>query len=120
MRRRPPRSTLTGTLLTSTTLFRSASRLGRKSLYSDPVSACVFLARAKSAVLARGLKASTRDRILDAITFDHTCVSDRSGANGEGDREEHTSELQSLMRISYAVFCWKKIKQYSATMLSYM
>src|SRR3546814_14000656 len=84
MRRRPPRSTLTGTLLTSTTLFRSASRLGRKSVYSDPVSACVFLARAKSAVLARGLKASTRDRILDAITFDHTCVSDRSGANGEG------------------------------------
>src|SRR3546814_13527462 len=51
---------------------------------SDVCSSDLFLARAKSAGLARGLKAITRDRILDAITFDHTCVSDRSGANGEG------------------------------------
>src|SRR3546814_5978105 len=52
-----------------------------------------------------------------------TCLIARRGARaaegmlavrweGEGDRsEEHTSELQSLMRISYAVFCWKKKKQ---------
>ena len=61
-----------------------AARLGRRSVYSDRVSACVFIAKAKSAALFLGLAPETRDRILEAITFDHTCVSDAVGANGEG------------------------------------
>src|SRR3546814_7389453 len=84
MIRRPPRSTRTDTLFPYTTLFRSTSR-------SPP-----------GAPLAKGLVAvtlkppSTRSiRPLD---------SSQSLARSE----EHTSELQSLMRISYAVFCLKK------------
>jgi len=61
-----------------------AARLGRRSVYSDRVSACVFIAKAKSAALSHGLSPDTRDRILEAITFDHTCVSDAVGSNGEG------------------------------------
>src|SRR3546814_7884388 len=51
----------------------------------------------------RWTKAGIWDRIMDAVTVAH-----------DGDRsEEHTSELQSLMRISYAVFCLKKKKPHN-------
>src|SRR3546814_9851234 len=73
MKRRPPRSTRTDTLLPDTTLFRS----GRVSV---------------AAWGCRGEGARRRPRAARRHT--------RS--------EEHTSELQSLMRISYAVFCLKK------------
>src|SRR3546814_5339872 len=81
MIRRPPRSTRTDTLFPYTTLFRSAM--------SAPV-------RRTGACRA----ASTPSR---------WCRSARH--HREGRSEEHTSELQSLMRISYAVFCLKKKKQ---------
>src|SRR3546814_5529730 len=89
MIRRPPRSTRTDTLFPYTTLFRSPAR--------------------ESAVEAAG-----RDGRADA---GWRCrVRDVSGASagskdtptGAARSEEHTSELQSLMRISYAVFCLKK------------
>src|SRR3546814_5651978 len=88
MIRRPPRATRTDTLFPYTTLFRSA-RLVQQS--KDM------------------LNNSTRDSLLClslcccVLKFDHPAGS-RS--------EEHTSELQSLMRISYAVFCMKKKKIY--------
>src|SRR3546814_10323301 len=90
MIRRPPRSTRTDTLFPYTTLFRSpAGRFPRPSN-----SRCRRLRRAlqgrRSAAAMRGL-------------------SERS--------EEHTSELQSLMRISYAVFCLKKKKTVFATLI---
>src|SRR3546814_10038120 len=84
--RRPPRSTRTDTLFPYTTLFRS----GRRHRHQD----------------APELPAR-RDRL---------CAHDPREASGDGRRralgrsEEHTSELQSLMRISYAVFCLKKKK----------
>src|SRR3546814_12915007 len=82
MIRRPPRSTRTDTLFPYTTLFRSASRL-------PGVSSTLALAR----------RALAEGTTLDALTR----------AIGDAPRsEEHTSELQSLMRISYAVFCLKK------------
>src|SRR3546814_4719118 len=100
MIRRPPRSTRTDTLFPYTTLFRSRS--GR----SPPRSFRRFLG-----VLAEWLpvwsdvpahlQAVTRDLPWSGSTFPETV--DRS--------EEHTSELQSLMRISYAVFCLKKKKK---------
>jgi SAM-dependent methyltransferase len=68
----------------SGTTTLEAARLGRRGVYSDRVSACVFLTSAKLATSTRGLAAETRDRILKAITFDHTCVSDAFGSNGEG------------------------------------
>src|SRR3546814_6049866 len=84
MIRRPPRSTRTDTLFPYTTLFRSrqTSRAGTKVGLSDPV---VLYGRA----IAQRIKGTP------GIT---------------GRSEEHTSELQSLMRISYAVFCLKKKK----------
>src|SRR3546814_7529943 len=81
MIRRPPRSTRTDTLFPYTTLFRS-DRLARPGKGVEPDAERDFLLGRD--VDHRGLQ------LLD----------ERS--------EEHTSELQSLMRISYAVFCLKK------------
>src|SRR3546814_10086474 len=91
MRRRPPRSTRTDTLFPYTTLFRSRKTLefdtpvmGRFSYHPLAIQKYQFL------VAVERLKLG----VLTAF------VATRS--------EEHTSELQSLMRISYAVFCLKK------------
>src|SRR3546814_16790402 len=85
MIRRPPRSTRTDTLFPYTTLFRS----GRGMIRTINRNEIVLETR------------------LDAVALDHlhefACKERRS--------EEHTSELQSLMRISYAVFCLKKKKK---------
>src|SRR3546814_16582659 len=97
MIRRPPRSTRTDTLFPYTTLFRSP--LGRPRP-----------AGLRQAALGRAARAGGRGRLG---------VPARSGAVGHEApepssvtrSEEHTSELQSLMRISYAVFCLKKKKQ---------
>jgi len=74
----------------SGTTTLEAARLGRRSVYSDRISSCVFLTRAKLAAITRGLSPATRDRILEAITFDHMCVSDAAGLNGEGGDEALT------------------------------
>src|SRR3546814_7945176 len=83
MIRRPPRSTRTYTLFPYTTLFRSYA--GK----APAVSRCPF---SLSSDLVAGFW------LINAKSLDEAI--DRS--------EEHTSELQSLMRISYAVFCLKK------------
>src|SRR3546814_10201591 len=93
MIRRPPRSTRTDTLFPYTTLFRSQA-CGRESL--------VFLGKFYCAV---------HKNPLDCLrTWDYITVTPVRS-------EEHTSELQSLMRISYAVFCLKK-KQTKNTQLN--
>src|SRR3546814_2715426 len=96
MIRRPPRSTRTDTLFPYTTLFRSRMvktisrmRPGQRSASQPAVNPPTPLPRPISIVP----KTSCSDRPPLAATM-------RS--------EEHTSELQSLMRISYAVFCLKK------------
>src|SRR3546814_6499297 len=100
MIRRPPRSKRTDTLFPYTTLFRSVIRFDRPNVqYEQPLYSAV----------SRAL-----ERRPDAF-FDVVAVSPQSGNAGRAalinDRsEEHTSELQSLMRISYAVFCLKKKK----------
>src|SRR3546814_7853669 len=102
MIRRPPRSTRTDTLFPYTTLFRSPARRRR--------------APAGSSVLrpARALPGWRRRR---TIADRHSPARRRGGRAGRESgmvrrrrSEEHTSELQSLMRISYAVFCLKKKK----------
>src|SRR3546814_3713099 len=92
MIRRPPRSTRTDTLFPYTTLFRSL------------VHAAQLLA-----ALARRLEADARDAAHFGIGIAHGVEAFALAA--EGRSEEHTSELQSLMRISYAVFCLKKKKK---------
>src|SRR3546814_3319036 len=90
MIRRPPRSTRTDTLFPYTTLFRSYF-----SLYVDEVQ---HFGRGMRQVAAGLLSLeSSRETAKNATSF-------------SGRSEEHTSELQSLMRISYAVFCLKKKK----------
>src|SRR3546814_2303004 len=98
MRRRPPRSTRTDTLFPYTTLFRSHRQ-------------CVVVERAEPAGAARWYRdraAGVRQVRLPRL--DQPWPSCASAAVAGTRSEEHTSELQSLMRISYAVFCLKKKK----------
>src|SRR3546814_1137187 len=93
MIRRPPRSTRPDTLFPYTTLFRS-----RVVAHHHPALA---VAGEVEHDRVHRLAHRAEARILDDA--DHGGWQHRS--------EEHTSELQSLMRISYAVFCLKKKKQ---------
>src|SRR3546814_6364223 len=103
MIRRPPRSTRTDTLFPYTTLFRSLARhagaAGPGRHYRH---------------VRRPLRRGTVDEGAAGLQ-DHQHV-------GGGRSEEHTSELQSLMRISYAVFCLKnkttKLPSYISSQLN--
>src|SRR3546814_8984910 len=98
MIRRPPRSTRTDTLFPYTTLFRSAApHRGRRETLGS-------IARSLLHSL-RGIRRDGRGRYRD---HDHRASDGERTARKRS--EEHTSELQSLMRISYAVFCLKKKK----------
>src|SRR3546814_8605740 len=100
MIRRPPRSTRTDTLFPYTTLFRSTNRSASTSVgrTSD------IEQESREDILARSFYPNGRSILFaeQEISDDHR--RDRLHCRSE----EHTSELQSLMRISYAVFCLKK------------
>src|SRR3546814_10844132 len=98
MIRRPPRSTRTDTLFPYTTLFRSKRCAGSMAIGSTVPSTG-----------ASTDSATTRVKIAKAIHTGGLFKASRSCARSVRS-EEHTSELQSLMRISYAVFCLKKKK----------
>src|SRR3546814_6806271 len=85
MIRRPPRSTRTDTLFPYTTLVRSSLQHNRHCFYLPQIN-CIH--------------ATPRNETLNS----HLLVPRKARS------EEHTSELQSLMRNSYAVFCLKKKK----------
>src|SRR3546814_3447020 len=92
MIRRPPRSTLTDTLFPYTPLFRSGVPAGQRLCHEHG-----------ELVVGQGrLQRGDRDGWDDPVPQPRL----RS--------EEHTSELQSLMRISYAVFCLKKKKRHTS------
>src|SRR3546814_4520918 len=111
MIRRPPRSTRTDTLFPYTTLFRSFS--------DDEVRDFVARVRRFLALDEHAHIAMTAEDKIDGLSCSlryENGVLVRAATRGDGqvgeDRsEEHTSELQSLMRISYAVFCLKKKKK---------
>src|SRR3546814_5861000 len=122
MSTRPPSVTRTDTLFPVTTRFRSGNAgLGQL----DPGQA-QHLGRAVDAERAVGGGAEQLDHTAGAGA-DVDEPADRPVSESAGDRrldlalgdversEEHTSELQSLMRISYAVFCSKKQKHTSTT-----
>src|SRR3546814_5586363 len=100
MIRRPPRSTRTDTLFPYTTLFRSRERA------HDRGDGNVRPARAGSEDAEGGEGGIGLGDLVGNLGADQT-QGLRIGASGFRS-EEHTSELQSLMRISYAVFCLKK------------
>src|SRR3546814_7195624 len=100
MVRRPPGSTRTDTLFPSTTLFRSGVAFagwvevrGRRGRSPD-------LRVAAPERLLRHFQLQRQRQVVGGRG--------RQGAHFAARSEEHTSELQSLMRISYAVFCLKK------------
>src|SRR3546814_3999496 len=105
---RPPRSTRTDTLFPYTTLFRSqiAARTRVRPRHAPSNGA-----PAPRPAVVRLLGAVRRRRHLagSSIAGNHLGMRARSMVAIRS--EEHTSELQSLMRISYAVFCLKKIKK---------
>src|SRR3546814_8244213 len=107
MIRRPPRSTRPYTLLPDTTLFRAATaRRGRRARGrgGQPSRQGQAGDRAPDqAELSRFGPDAAGQLSLKQPVPSNVTSSSRS--------EEHTSELQSLMRISYAVFCLKKKKQ---------
>src|SRR3546814_6593161 len=133
MIRRPPRSTRTATLFPYTTLFRSCScsstsckrtRAAQPRTLFPPLEGKALLRcppdpmrRDPAHVDRQGHQQDQRDRQRDALgqrvhgalglaLVDQHVVQ----ASAEVRSEEHTSELQSLMRISYAVFCLNKKK----------
>src|SRR3546814_3600569 len=116
MIRRPPRSTRTDTLIPYTTLFRSVehthkNRNARHLFVAQPFWTKQFPWR-RDVLYERDEPISGRD---DQI-FIARCHTYRIAEKCRS--EEHTSELQSLMRISYAVFCLKKkIKTKKETMI---
>src|SRR3546814_1869048 len=108
MIRRPPRSTRTDALFPYTTLFRSGH-------------SCILCPGPCAAEVTFGTRRRERAKLALILRCGDPgpppCHSAAQGAGGPpppGRRsEEHTSELQSLMRISYAVFCLKKKKKIS-------
>src|SRR3546814_9639112 len=132
MLRRPPRSTRTDTLFPYTTLFLSGGgrRLCRRQQGDQPRERCARAGRVRLYPLDSGrARQIGRSRRLCALFRSRRArLYDRRGgaalrrdsaaAHGGGRKrgsEEHTSELQSLMRNSYAVFCLEKNK-YSSTL----
>src|SRR3546814_4876796 len=122
MIRRPPRSTRTDTLFPYTTLFRSAA----VDIHIDPAIQAVIAEAAQLAAFqgrVRPIDSQTvqphRVLVAEAVgvgadddTFLRLILTADIGiGQHKGRSEEHTSELQSLMRNSYAVFCLKKKKK---------
>src|SRR3546814_9699571 len=92
MIRLPPRSTRTDTLFPYTTLFRS-------DLLEQHGSFVILFAQNTQSI----------NNLFGSCRTTHSCISKHLHRPQQAPRsEEHTSELQSLMRISYAVFCLKK------------
>src|SRR3546814_7191514 len=132
MIRRPPRSTRTDTLFPDTTLFRSPSprhhprtRHANRTAASSPTEPTPTILSSTSATKPTPLDASVTGDCTTSVKLStgnssgpsnhdqqHRTSGYRAGPSAVAERhprsEEHTSELQSLMRISYAVFCLKK------------
>src|SRR3546814_9307446 len=102
MIRRPPRSTRTDTLFPYTTLFLSLAEARRVHLHTDRTG--ILLRAAGRLRLLQGPRQGRAGCARRPHDGPHRLVVNVHRARSE----EHTSELQSLMRNSYAVFCLKK------------
>src|SRR3546814_5810311 len=122
MRRPPPRATRTDTLFPYTTLFRSVGRVashGGQIIVSPSTDAEVIEATVEAGLVSApgyftpseaflAIRAGAHAlKLFPAEAASPKVVKAQRAVRSE----EHTSELQSLMRISYAVFCLKKKKQ---------
>src|SRR3546814_4679131 len=102
MIRRPPRSTRTDTLFPYTTLFRS----DHVHVHRDILGSLIEASNSYAEDLSSGLEDGTYE---DTANLDDVEIAIATARTIRS--EEHTSELQSLMSISYAVFCLKKKKE---------
>src|SRR3546814_6517599 len=102
MIRRPPRFTRTDTLFPDTTLFRSKDALARRQHSAGGQHGVTLY----YAAIHDDRSQSDERAVLQRATMQHGHVADQNVFANRS--EEHTSELQSLMRISYAVFCLNK------------
>src|SRR3546814_10031377 len=103
MIRRPPRSTRTDTLFPYTTLFRSRSRRWCWNCAARASATRIWTA-------ADAVTHLSQKRSLLAAPENHRNGRRGTPCTSASRSEEHKSELQYLMRISYAVFCWKTKK----------
>src|SRR3546814_5046099 len=109
----PPRSTRTDTLFPYTTLFRSRLGVPHRAVGDLSARRGDVHRGGEGAPRWRPRQAGARDPRFHAAGSDpqpRACRLQQEGGGGGIRSEEHTSELQSLMRISYAVFCLKKKK----------
>src|SRR3546814_2309451 len=120
MIRRPPRSTRTYTLFPYPTLFRSLERIGlvdrigqAPGLGWGPVDGLIVQFQGIGRDRGNGGQ-DRRDAVAGRLRSHRLDGNRRDGRRRLWRSEEHTSELQSLMRISYAVFCLKKKKKEKA------
>src|SRR3546814_8546738 len=146
MLRRPPRFTLSDTLFPYTTLFRSDRQrpsLARQSKMGSSMSgleqrsyivtgAGGSIGRAAALIIARRGANVVVDDIVEATAEETVRLICAEGGNAVYSHcdvsiednawrsEEHTSELQSLMRISYAVFCLNNKKHHTLTRLAHL
>src|SRR3546814_9871697 len=104
MIRLPPRSQRTDTLFPFTTLFRSIYALPVGELRKELI---ICLRQGKTTRRPRSGGVDRRGQIPEMVSI-HVRPPEIEDRLMPGRSEEHTSELQSLMRISYAVFCLKK------------
>src|SRR3546814_9918908 len=104
MIRRPPRSTRTDTLFPYTTLFRSDARVVQD--ITNTAFAVLFCDKIPDRLARQCRFPSAQPGDLFRLACFHDLTDEIIHRS-----EEHTSELQSLMRISYAVFCLKKKKR---------
>src|SRR3546814_4515790 len=114
MIRRPPRSTRTDTLFPYTTLFRSPRE--RAESTAAKAAATQTVTRHPAGFSLGGVMSQQLKTGVIIEGDESGAVRAYASAGKAADRsEEHTSELQSLMRISYAVFCLKKKKTATKT-----
>src|SRR3546814_10168220 len=103
MMRRRPRSKRTDTLVPKTPLFRSdVIDTGAQVIDAVPFGLLPTDVQQEIVDLAKPIKELDLQEVEDTLRAELAAIQERS--------EEHTSELQSLMRISYAVFCLTKKK----------
>src|SRR3546814_6819679 len=108
MIRRPPRSTRTDTLFPYTTLFRSDRRRGDHLLSIGDLAGSAHAQPSLGGPVCRSIDVRGLPGLSKIIALARRFQSHVDAQTPRS--EEHTSELQSLMRISYAVFCLKKKK----------
>src|SRR3546814_9841264 len=109
MIRRPPRSTRTDTLVPYTTLFRSGFGIALQRQHQ-----CVTVDDSSAGREQSSHGIELRFQRLHLVPVESAQIADAVRS------EEHTSELQSLMRISYAVFCLKKKTHIHSTIICHI